>query len=167
MHIPGLINYITMCITYIRFHQACEAQHLDRRTLPYTGYLQPYCAYFGLVWMGLVTCIYGYPSYLPWSVSSFFSNYTMQLCIPLLFVIWKLIHKTKWIKSTEADLVWERPVIDAYEVTFLHPPVGFWTEMGHLVGINRKRDKGSNRRQSVSHEDVLHVQTNLNAHLDK
>ncbi|EMF09527.1 uncharacterized protein SEPMUDRAFT_151508 [Sphaerulina musiva SO2202] len=163
----GLINYITMCITYIRFHQACKVQGLDRNTLPYTGYLQPYCAYFGLVWMFIVTCIYGYTSYLPWNVSNFFSNYTMQLFIPPLFLIWKLIHKTKWIKSAEADLVWDRPIIDAYEETFLHPPVGFWTEMGHLVGINRKRDKASDRRASVVQEDVMQVQTNLNANLRK
>ncbi|KAI5362926.1 putative amino acid permease/ SLC12A domain-containing protein [Septoria linicola] len=163
----GLINYVVMCITYIRFYKATQAQGLDRKTLPYTGWLQPYCAYFGLAWMFTVGCIYGYTCYLPFSVSSFFSNYTMQLFIPPLYVIWKLVHKTKIVKPHEADLVWERPVIDAYEETFIYPPVGFWTEMGHLFGIKRKRDQGSNRRQSLVQEDVMQAQTNLNAQLDR
>jgi len=29
----------------------------------------------------------------------------------------------------DADLVWERPTIDAYEASFMDPPVGFWTEL--------------------------------------
>ncbi|PPJ56923.1 hypothetical protein CBER1_02261 [Cercospora berteroae] len=163
----GLINYVTMCITYIRFYQACKVQGLDRKTLPYTGWLQPWCAYFGLAWMFTVCCIYGYTSYLPWSTSTFFSNYTMQLFIPPLFIIWKLIHKTKWVKSEDADLVWERPVVDAYEQTFIHPPIGFWTEMGHLIGIKKPEEKGSNRRVSIVPDDVMHAQTNLNAQLEK
>jgi amino acid transporter len=150
-----------MSITYIRFHQACKAQGLDRQKLPYTGYLQPYCAYFALVWMTIVTCIYGYTSYLPWSTSTFFSNYTMQIFIPPLFLIWKLVHKTKWIKSSEADLVWEKPIIDAYEETFLDPPVGFWTEMGQLVGIGRKKGKLANRRSSVAPQDVAQARRNV------
>lgn len=87
--------------------------------------------------------------------------------IPPLFIIWKLIHKTKWVKSEDADLVWERPVVDAYEQTFIHPPIGFWTEMGHLIGIRKPEEKGSNRRVSIVPDDVMHAQTNLNAQLEK
>ncbi|KAM3424112.1 hypothetical protein BST61_g11342 [Cercospora zeina] len=163
----GLINYIVMSFTYIRFYQACKAQGLDRNTLPYTGYLQPYCAYFACVWMFIVACIYGYSVYLPWNTSNFFSNYTMQLFIPPLFLIWKFFKKTRWVKSSEADLVWERPTIDAYEQTFIHPPIGFWTEMGRLVGIKKPEEHGSNRRVSIVPEDVMHAQTNLNAQIDR
>ncbi len=93
-----------MCITYIRFHQACKAQGLDRKTLPYTGWFQPYCAYFALAWMFTVTCIYGYTSYLPWNVSNFFSNYTMQIVVPILFVGWKMVKKTRWHTPHALDL---------------------------------------------------------------
>ncbi|KAF7193633.1 General amino acid permease AGP2 [Pseudocercospora fuligena] len=162
----GLINYIVMSITYIRFYQAMKAQGFDRRQLPYYGYFQPYCAYFALVWMIIVTCIYGYTCYLPWDVSSFFSNYTMQLFIPPLFLIWKFIHKTKWIKSSEADLVWEKPIIDAYEETFLDPPTGFWREMGQLVGFGKKV-KEANRRSSVAPADVAQARANVHEQFQK
>lgn len=98
--------------------------------------------------MTVVTCIYGYTSYLPWNVSTFFSNYTMQIFIPFLFIIWKVLKKTRWLSPHEVDLVWERPIIDAYEESFLEPPVGFWSEMGHLVGIKRQSAKEANRRRS-------------------
>lgn len=150
-----------MCITYIRFYNHCKVQGLDRKQFPYYGYLQPYCAYFGLAWMFTVACIYGYTTYLPWSTSTFFSNYTMQLFIPWLFIIWKVVHKTKFVRSKDADLVWEKPIIDAYEMTFLDPPLGFWKEMGHLVGIGNKKDKGANRRASVNPQDVTNARADM------
>jgi amino acid transporter len=98
--------------------------------------------------MIIVTIVYGYPAYKPWSVSTFWSNYTMQIVIPPLFLIWKFIKKTKFVKAHEADLVWERPLIDAYEDSFIDPPTGFWREMLQLVGIGRK--KGGNDKRSTS-----------------
>lgn len=153
-----------MSITYIQFYRACQVQGLDRKTLPYCGYLQPYCAYFALVWMFIVTCIYGYTCYLPWSVSAFFQNYTMQLFIPPLFVIWKVLKRTKWLKPSEVDLVWERPIIDAYEETFLDPPVGFWREMAQLIGI-KKKNTGNKRRSSVRAEDLPSEYANGQKHV--
>lgn len=153
----GLISYIVMSITYIFFHRACKAQGLDRKTLPYTGWFQPYCAYFALAWMFTVCCIYGYTCYLPWSTSSFFANYTMQLFIPLLYPFWKILKKTKIVKPHEADLIWERPTIDAYEDTFLDPPVGFWVEMGQLVGIKKRKGGNDARRASLGGPDMLAV----------
>ncbi|KAI2704807.1 hypothetical protein CBS147332_7461 [Penicillium roqueforti] len=144
----GLINYVVISLTYIFFHRACKAQGLDRRSLSYYGRLQPYCAYIAFVWMIIVTIVYGYTSYKPWSVSSFWSNYTMQIVIPPLFIIWKIIKKTKFVKAHEADLVWERPLIDAYEDSFLDPPTGFWREILQMVGIGRT--KGGNDQRSLS-----------------
>ena len=146
--LSGLINFFVMSITYIFFYNACKAQGLDRSKLPYTGYLQPYCAYIAATWLFIVICMYGWTCYVPWSVSSFFSQYTMQLFIPPLFIIWKVIKKTKFVKPHEADLVWERPLVDAYEASFIDPPTGFWKEMGQLVGIKRGKGGNDKRRQS-------------------
>lgn len=98
-----------------------------------------------MVWMILVTILYGYPSYKPWSLSKFWSNYTMQIFIPLLYLIWKVVKKTKLVKPHEADLVWERPLIDAYEASFIDPPVGFWREMAQMFGF--LRIKGGNDKR--------------------
>lgn len=100
------------------------------------------------VWMILVTILYGYPAYKPWSLKTWWSDYTMQIAIPPLYLIWKVIKKTKVVKPHEADLVWERPVIDAYEASFIDPPVGFWREVGQMFGY--RRIKGGNDKRRVS-----------------
>lgn len=143
----GVIDYIVMCVTYICFYNACKAQGIDRNSFPYTGWFQPYSAYIGLVWMVVIVLTYGYSSFAPWSVSSFFSYYTMVGVVPTLFVLWKVVKRTKFIKAEERDLVWERPHIDAYEASFLSPPVGFWTEVLQLVGIGRNK---KDRRNSTA-----------------
>jgi amino acid transporter len=143
----GIIDFMVMCVTYLFFYRACKVQGLDRNTLPYTGWFQPYSAWIGLTGMTLVVIFYGYSSFTPWDVGTFFSYYTMVIVAPILFVGWKMIKKTRFVRSAEADLVWEAPVVDAYEATFVSPPVGFWTEMVQLVGL--RRNKSDERRGSV------------------
>ena len=102
-----------MCLTFIFYYRACKAQGIDRNQFSYTGWFQPYCAYFGLAWMTLVAILYGYPAYKPWDVSTFFSVYTMQIFVPPLFLIWKFVKGTKLVKPHEADLVWDARLLGA------------------------------------------------------
>jgi yeast amino acid transporter len=82
---------------------------------PYTGFFQPFCAYFGLFWFSLVTLFYGYSfAKTPVTAAKFFQNYTMQVVDPILFIGWKLVKKTKWKSPREVDLVWERPTIGKF-----------------------------------------------------
>lgn len=64
-----------MCVTYIFFYRALHAQGIDRDTLPYKGWGQPYVAYTGAVWMAVVLSCYGYSVFVPgrWSLGTFFS----------------------------------------------------------------------------------------------
>jgi amino acid transporter len=153
----GVINYIVMCGTYIAFYKACKAQGLDRKTLPYCGYFQPYGTYFALCFEIVVVFVYGYSTFKPgnFTLESFFTYYTMVGVAPILFIFWKVLHKTKWRSPHEVDLVWDAPLIDAYEASFskfdlqtsqpalllinfsVTPPVGFWTEMLQLIGLKR------------------------------
>ncbi|KAF4974860.1 hypothetical protein FZEAL_8289 [Fusarium zealandicum] len=139
----SLINYLIMGITFICYYRACQAQGIDRTKQPYYGRFQPYGAYIALVIQFLIVMVYGYKSFQPWNTELFFKNYTMQIVAPCLFVGWKLLKRTRWLKPHEVDLVWERPTIDAYENSILTPPVGFWTEMGRLVGLGRKKKQPS------------------------
>ncbi|KAE8141914.1 amino acid permease/ SLC12A domain-containing protein [Aspergillus pseudotamarii] len=137
----GLINYFIMSVTFINYYWACKAQGVDRTKMPYCGWFQPYGAYLAVTVHTLVIIFYGYSSFTPWSVSNFFSNYTMQLVAPCLFIFWKVVKKTRYVRPHEVDLVWERPEIDAYENSITTPPVGFWSEMIGLVGIGRKKNR--------------------------
>lgn len=146
----GIIDYIVMCVTYICFYRACKAQQLDRSVLPYKGWFQPWCGYIGLTWMIVVVTCYGYASFNPWNLSSFFTHYTMVIVSPLLFIGWKLLKRTKWLSPKEVDLVWEAPEITAYEerTSVNDPPVGFWTEI--LSPLNYWKCKLQHRTASAA-----------------
>lgn len=131
----ALINYIVMGVTFLNYYYACKAQGVDRKTRPYYGRFQPYGAWFALIFQVLILVFYGYSSFDPWNVANFFTNYTMQLVAPSLFIGWKLIKKTRWVRPREVDLVWERPIVDAYEASITTSPVGFWTELAQMIGL--------------------------------
>ena len=135
----GLINYIAMCWTYLAFYRALKVQGINRATLPYRGWFQPYCAWLALVFEIIVVLVYGYETFLPgkFTLSGFFTYYTMVGVTPAMYLIWKLLKRSRIVPSRDLDLVWDRPVIDRYESTFLDPPVGFWNEILALVGIRR------------------------------
>lgn len=134
-----LITFVIISITFLNYHKAYQVQGVDRKTeRPYYGYFQPYGAYIAIVVQTPVLLGYGYYAFKPWDVEVFFQIYSMQIVAVIIFVGWKLIKKTRYIKPHEVDLVWERPEIDAYENSITEPAVDFWTEMIQLVGLRRK-----------------------------
>ncbi|KAL7945558.1 putative arginine permease [Trichoderma barbatum] len=137
-----LIYFITALITYIRFHRACQVQGFNRDNLPYKGWFQPYSAWFALIFELVIIVFYGYRSLHPFNVSGFVTAYFMPFFVPCLFIGWKLIKKTKFIRAKDVDLVWEAPLIDAYEASLEEPPVGFWKDVWLMLrGWGPKRHK--------------------------
>ncbi|KAF5005377.1 hypothetical protein FDECE_8189 [Fusarium decemcellulare] len=138
-----IIDYIVISITYIFFYRACKAQNIDRRSLHYYGYFQPYCGWIGAIVLSIIVCAYGYAVFLPgnWDVGSFFTSYAMVFLAPVLYFGWKLVKRTSVIKAADADLIWEKPTIDMYEAAFEEEPVGFWTEMAQMMGFKRQKAK--------------------------
>ncbi|KAI1427731.1 histidine permease [Xylaria sp. FL1777] len=135
-----MINYICISLTYIFFYRACKAQGIDRSTLPYVGYFQPYGAYITFVYMIIIEGIFGYVVFVPghWSVADFFPPYTMAFVTIVLYFGWKIFKRTKFVKPHEADLIWEKPQIDAYEATFTEPPTRLRDELWTLITRKKK-----------------------------
>ncbi|CAG7935831.1 unnamed protein product [Penicillium salamii] len=137
----ALIDFLVMCITYLSFYHAMRAQGIDRNTLPYVGYFQPYCAWIGILTMTLVLIFYGYTAFAPFRIQSFWQNYTMQVVAPILYLGWKFWKKTRVIKPEDVDLVWETPILDFYEASFTEDPPSFWCELSQLLSFWRKRSR--------------------------
>ena len=117
-----LINFSVMCFTFIHFKKACDAQNFDRISLPFTGWYQPYVAWYGFTGCFIMTFVGGYTVFLPgnWDVPTFLfsckSKYlgrfvlslrdrelnpmadTMIGVFPLLYIGWKLVKKTEFVK---------------------------------------------------------------------
>lgn len=68
-----LLNFGFICITFLFWKRACEAQGLDRKTLVFRGWWQPYIAYYGIFWTFLMTFVGGYAVFLPgrWDTPTF------------------------------------------------------------------------------------------------
>jgi amino acid transporter len=118
-----LINFSVMSYTYIRFYNALKAQGISRDTLPHKAFWQPYCAYYALVGTTIMAFVGGYTVFLPgkWDIPTFLFSYTMIGVCPILYIGWKLLHKTKWVKPEDADLRKDLDEIEEYTRTFVEP----------------------------------------------
>lgn len=121
-----LINFSCMCVSYLCFYRALKAQGISRDTLPYKSILMPYAAYYGLVGTFIMTFVGGYTVFLPfegyWNVPDFLFSYTMVGVFPVLYVGWKLIHKTKIHKPEDVDLRKDLDTVAEYEQNYVPQP---------------------------------------------
>lgn len=140
-----LISYIVMCVTYLFFYRALKVQGIDRSTLPYVGWWQPWSGWIGGGSMITVVCLYGYTVFLPgqWDLGTFFSYYTMIFVAFVTYVSWKLLKRTKVVSAAQADLVWDKPIIDAYEQALTEPPTRFRDEIMKMAGMKKRRHQGA------------------------
>lgn len=115
-----LLNYFFMGITYLHFYRACKVQGIDRNQFTYTSWFQPYTAIIATFFLGVMVCVLGYTVFLPgqWSVSNFLFNYVMIFVCVFVFAAWKLIKKTKYIRSEDADLTSGLEEIEEHEYQF-------------------------------------------------
>ncbi|CAI0642184.1 unnamed protein product [Colletotrichum noveboracense] len=148
----GLVNFIVMCIVYLRFHKACEAQGVDRTTLPYRAWFQPYSAWIALCMFCSIAICSGYTTFIgDFSAATFFTRYTMVLFAPVSYCGWKLIKRTRIIPAKEADLVWERPEIDAYEANLEEDKSSLLSAVGNMLfGGCKKGDEKDRESQGWS-----------------
>lgn len=140
-----IINYIIMCVTYLFFYRAMEAQSFNRRRLPYYGFFQPYGTWVALAFYVTVIFVRGYAVFVPggWNLGDFFTNYTMVGVAPLLFLGWKLSRRTTFVDPVESDITWEAPLVDAYEEAYTEAAPGFWREIAQVFGFCRRGGSGA------------------------
>ncbi|KAJ5569394.1 hypothetical protein N7450_011880 [Penicillium hetheringtonii] len=123
-----LINYFCTVVTYLHFYAALKHQGIDRKTLPYQGYFQPYAAYYAAVMTFVVTLILGYTVFIDghWDISTFFTSYLMIGFSIVAFVFWKLFKRTRYVRPGKADLQLGgiKAQIDLYEALYEPPTRG-------------------------------------------
>lgn len=104
-----LTNFVLLTVTYNFFRRACIAQGVDRndRSLfPFRGWCQPYMS---IIAGSVVFCflwIQGYEVFLKgnWKVSTFLFNYLIIFVDIVIFIVWKIVKRTKFIKPEDADI---------------------------------------------------------------
>jgi len=119
-----LLNYAIISWTYLRFYYALKAQGISRDSLPYKTFWQPFCGYYALCGTLIMAFVSGYTVFLPgkWDTTTFFFSYTMVGLVPLLFIFWKVIARTRWRRLEDITFFEaERMKIDEYEAAMTSP----------------------------------------------
>jgi amino acid transporter len=123
-----MINYFATVVTYLHFYAALKRQGIDRKTLPYRGYFQPYAAYYAAVMTLVVALILGYTVFIDghWDITTFFTSYLMIGFFIVAFVFWKLFKRTNYVRPGTADLQLGdiKAQIDLYEALYEPPKRG-------------------------------------------
>lgn len=125
-----LLNYVGTCITYLHFHASLKHQGVDRNTLPYKGYLQPFAGWYALFGTTVMTFITGYSIFIRgnWDITSFFLTYSLVGGFLVAIVFWKLVRGTTYVRPGTADLQLGslKTDIDIYEELYVPPQKGKW-----------------------------------------
>ncbi|SCU97581.1 LANO_0E16380g1_1 [Lachancea nothofagi CBS 11611] len=125
----GLLSWISILITYIRFEKAVRVQFGDKSSLSYTAAMQPWSAYVCLGFCILIGLIKNYTVFLghKFDYKTFISGYIGIPVFLICYVGYKVIKRTKLIKPEEVDLYTFKAAIDAEE------------EEGKIVDEERKQ----------------------------
>ncbi|KAL0252999.1 hypothetical protein SLS55_010670 [Diplodia seriata] len=104
--VAGLIAWATLCFCYIRFHRAMAVQGVPRESLPWRAPWQPYAAWYGFVGSVIITLVAGFPVFLKgnWSAADFVASYVGIPIFIVPIVVWKVWHKTKFVRAKDIDL---------------------------------------------------------------
>ncbi|KAF8971041.1 amino acid permease/ SLC12A domain-containing protein [Flammula alnicola] len=112
----GIISWVIICLTYLRFFYALQVQKIPRRSLPYRSPLQPYITYYALIMNILILGLSGWDSFLPeFSLPRFTSNYFNCLFYPALYLACKSRFRDSMIPLQEIDFYAELTAIGLEE----------------------------------------------------
>lgn len=62
--VSAIINWMIICIVYLRFYYGMKKQGIDRTELPWKGPLQPYAAWTSLIAFGILLFFGGYTVFI-------------------------------------------------------------------------------------------------------
>jgi amino acid transporter len=102
--VAGVITWSCINLTHIMFMRAMAAQDMPRSMLPYLAPLQPFLAYYGLVFNVLITFTQGFTVFIVWDVADFFTNYISLILFVILYVGHKVVSRSSPINPKKADL---------------------------------------------------------------
>ncbi|ORY92771.1 amino acid permease/ SLC12A domain-containing protein [Leucosporidium creatinivorum] len=103
--ITGILTWMAILVTYLRFRAGAEHQGVDRSTFPYQAPFQPYLSWVGLFFLFLVVLFNGFEVFLTdsWSTSDFISAYISVPIFGLSYAFWKFYKKTKLVTLDAMD----------------------------------------------------------------
>lgn len=106
-NLVGVSNQLAwLCIGVAswRFRRAWQAQGRQIRELKFANPLGNFAAPFVVVSVSAIILIQGWTAFSPWDVESFFANYVELGIFPLLYVVWRVVKRSKTPSLLQIDL---------------------------------------------------------------
>ncbi|KIV93012.1 hypothetical protein PV10_04257 [Exophiala mesophila] len=104
--VAGLIGWVIIQVSYLRFYYAMKQQGISRDRLVYKSPFQPYLGWFTLISVSLVVIFSGYNVFFPghWSTSSFLTCYIDIAIFIFLWAVSWFYFRGGILKLSEVDL---------------------------------------------------------------
>ncbi|KAK6579854.1 hypothetical protein PZA11_007562 [Diplocarpon coronariae] len=95
--ISTIVNWLAICLTYLRFFYGMKRQGIPRSALPWAAPFQPYITWISGALFSLILVTGGYATFIHgnWSSEHFVSSYINIPLFAILYFGYKLIKKTK------------------------------------------------------------------------
>lgn len=113
--ISTLVNWVCICIVYLRFYYGCKKQGIDRhKELPWAAPFQPWSTWFSLILLVILFFTGGYKTFMHghWDTETFISSYLNGPLILVIYLGYKFVKKTRIIPLEEIPI---RPFIENYQ----------------------------------------------------
>ncbi|KAJ7688423.1 amino acid permease/ SLC12A domain-containing protein [Mycena rosella] len=118
--IAGLLTWFGICLTYIRFYKGMKAQGYDRKHLPFASPLQPFAAWYALIFCIVICFFSGWATFLKgnWVAADFVTNYLPLGMFPVMYAGAKYYYYRKgtpiaWKAYSDLDFVTDIAEIEA------------------------------------------------------
>jgi amino acid transporter len=103
-----------MLLTFIGWHRALKAQPtvVPESSLPFLSPFRPYGAYFAFG-LGCIFLIFiGWDTFSPFDVEGWITYYFATAFGPFMFVVGKILKRSRFVKPSEADLITGKAEVD-------------------------------------------------------
>ncbi|QIX01608.1 hypothetical protein AMS68_007125 [Peltaster fructicola] len=102
--LAGIITWLCIAISHIRFRAGLKAQGIPYESLPYRNSISLFGAYWVIFVVSVVTLFSGWHVFSAWDTATFFGNYLPIGLFIIIFVVSKVCSKTKFVRASEMDL---------------------------------------------------------------
>ncbi|KAI8379092.1 amino acid permease/ SLC12A domain-containing protein [Radiomyces spectabilis] len=114
--LAGLITWISIAITHVRFRMGYKAQGRPMKNLPYKAPFFPLTDAFVIVIGAIVVCGQGYQTfYAPIDAKNVVASYICLIVAVALYVGHKIFRRPAFVKKCDMDFdtgTWKEPVFD-------------------------------------------------------
>ena len=106
--VSNQLSWICIGIASLRFRAGIKAQGLEHM-LPFKNWTYPYGPIFAIVLNSVLVLVQGWTAFSPkFSPVDFVSFYVEIAIMVVMFIAWKLVKRTKFVRLHEMDLVTDR-----------------------------------------------------------